>query len=175
VATEPTEPESKKQDGSDQPGPAGWLGVVLLLAAVGWLGYRSYPAHHPLKHDPGFIDDVFANNLVLFAARLVLFSAALVLAVTAVYVMWSMGKWMGNRQFLHKFGPFEVQAVEDLSEELENWQQWWAEENSENTELRQQVEELRNLVEVLYGQLGALATEIQRSPGEENSREGEDA
>jgi len=51
-----------------------WFLLIGVAAGLGFLGYRAYPAHHPVSGDAGFIDSIFANNLVLFAARLTLFS-----------------------------------------------------------------------------------------------------
>ncbi|MDQ2910075.1 MAG: hypothetical protein M3R39_03535 [Actinomycetota bacterium] len=128
----------------------GWVFSLLLLAAFGWLAYRSYPAHHATKSDPSFIDNIFANNLVLFAARLVLFSAAFVLAVTAAYVVYSMVRGMLAGQMLTKFGPFEVPAIQDLTEDVEMWQSLWSEATEENEELRNRLEAADDLFAQLY-------------------------
>lgn len=109
--------------------------LVPFALAAGWLAYRMYPAHHPQPKNPGFIDNVFANNLVLFATRLVLVSAGVVLAVTAVYVILSMTRWMSAGQLLTKFGPFETQAVEKLDDEAKRLRQCWTEEIRKNVRL----------------------------------------
>jgi hypothetical protein len=123
-----------------------------LIGGFGWLAYRAYPAHHPEKPNPSFIDSIFANNLVLFAARLVLASAAIVLAFLAAYVIWSMVKWMTAGRMLAKFGPFEVQAVEDLTADVDMWRDLWEEANEENEELRQRAEETDALLAQLYAE-----------------------
>jgi hypothetical protein len=146
--------------------PLGWVLLIVLVGSLGWLGYRAYPASHPTKHDPGFIDNVFANNLVLFAARLVLFSTAFVLAFLAVWVVFSAVKGMIAGHVLTKFGPLEMQAVEDMSADVEMWQNLWSEENDENQELRARLEE----TDTLFGQLYEAYQEVTGGKnGEENS------
>ena len=84
--------------------------------------YRIYPAHHPHKPNPGFVDAVFANNLVLFASRLVLFCVAVVLAIASAFVIASIfNHWFKHKQWITTFGPFQVaeRAVEELTEENE--------------------------------------------------------
>ncbi len=127
-----------------------WFLLIGVAAGLGFLGYRAYPAHHPVSGDAGFIDSIFANNLVLFAARLTLFSAALVLAFTAAYVIYSIWKGMTTGRTLTRFGPFEMQAVEDLSEEVEMWKKSWLESNEENDQLRQRLRETDALFQRVY-------------------------
>src|SRR5947208_2820360 len=90
VDVEPVEEEEEQEGEHIQ--LRSWLLLLLIVVVFGWLAYRSYPAHHLTKKNPGFLDNVFANNIVLFAARLVLFSAAFVLAVMAIYIIFSVVK-----------------------------------------------------------------------------------
>lgn len=124
-----------------------WFWITLILGGVGYLSYRAYPSHHTLPPKPNFIDNVFNNNLVLFAARLVLFSIAIVLAVGCVFVIasiiqrWKAGHW------LTRFGIFETQQVEDLSEVVQMWQNIWVEANTENERLKEQLQQAIDLLE----------------------------
>jgi hypothetical protein len=146
------------------------LGVVLAaFAIVGLLAYRIYPASRPSQSDPSFVDIIFANNLVVFAARMLLFSAAVVLAVTAFYIVYSMVKSMKAGQPLEQFGPLRVRAVQDLSEELETWQRWWAEANDENTELRERLERADVLVSDLLEENESLREELESRSEEKES------
>jgi hypothetical protein len=138
-----------------------WVLVALLVLFLLVVAYRRYPAQHPLKENPGFIDVVFANNVVLFAGRLVLLAAAVVLAFGAAYIIASMVKWMGSRMWLTRFGPFSVQDVKDLSAEVETWQELWAEADEENRELRERLQSADEL-------LGEIHDRIQE--GEEKLR-----
>jgi hypothetical protein len=74
--------------------PAGKVFAFVFLAVGAAFGvfvlYRIYPAHHPHKPNPGFVDAIFANNLVLFASRLVLFCVAVVLAIASAFVIASI-------------------------------------------------------------------------------------
>jgi hypothetical protein len=165
-ATDPDdEPDRSRQE---SPGAIGWILLSLLVGALGWLGYRSYPAHHPAKANPGFIDNVFANNIVLFAARLVLFSAAFVLAFLAAWVVFSAVKGMLAGHILTKFGPLEMQAIQDLSEDVEMWKNLWTEENAENEELRERLQE----TDTLFAQLYEAYQEAVQGKGEEEKPDG---
>ena len=104
------------------------LGFVLLLLApfVGAVVlYRIYPDHVVDSADPGFIDNVFDNNMVVFAARSVLLSFALVLAFVGLFVIASVIKWWRAGEYLTRAAGFEVsqRAVSDLEQAAEYWQQ----------------------------------------------------
>lgn len=139
-----------------------WPIVLLLVGVVGWLAYRLYPAHHALPTNPSFVDNVFANNLVLFAGRLVLVAAALVLAVTAVFVVISFYQRGRAGHWLTRFGPLETQAVEDLRGEVDTWQNLWAEASTEGDELRERLARSDELIQQLYKQLEEASEELAR-------------
>jgi hypothetical protein len=143
---EPGPPEQDVAAEEGKVGAATVAALLILIGGFGWLAYRAYPAHHPENRNPSFIDSIFANNLVLFAARLVLASAAFVLAVTAIYIIWSMIKWMTAGRMLAKFGPFEVHAVEDFTTDVEMWRDLLEEANQENEQLRRRVEQAAALL-----------------------------
>jgi hypothetical protein len=106
--------------------------------------YRIYPAHHPHKPNPGFVDAIFANNLVLFASRLVLFCVAVVLAIASAFVIASIfNHWFRHKQWITSFGPFQVaeRAVEELREENELWQTLYRSSTEEVTRLTDVIEE----------------------------------
>jgi hypothetical protein len=117
----------------------GWLLFLLLLVPFALVGYRIYPGDRTTQKNPGFIDIIFANNLVVFAARLTLFLVALVLAVTAFFIVRSMIYRMKAGEHLTQFGPLKVPEVEDLSTAVDFWQNQWAEVDIENTELRARI------------------------------------
>jgi hypothetical protein len=79
--------------------------------------------------------------------------------VTAAYVILSMTRWMAAGQLLTKFGPFEVQAVEDLETQVSRWQALWAEENREIAGFRLRLEEMERLVQRFATERGALSRE----------------
>lgn|GEM_PF-6806111 len=106
--------------------------------------YRIYPAHHPHKSNPGFVDAVFANNLVLFASRLVLFCVAVVLAIASAFVIASIfNHWFRYKQWITSFGPFQVaeRAVEELTEENELLRTLYRSSAEEATRLTRVIEE----------------------------------
>lgn len=127
-----------------------FLLLAALVAPFAYLLYRVYPTHHPLSAHPNFIDEVFANNLVLFAARLTLLSAACVLAVAAVFIVVSFWKRGKAGHWMSRFGPFETQAVEDVAGQLDQWIQWWTEENTRANELQERVEQNEKVLTDLY-------------------------
>jgi hypothetical protein len=142
----------------------GWFVLLALCFLVVVVAYRLYPSGHPLRANPGFIDVIFANNLVIFAARLILLVSALVLAVAAVYLIASMVKWMVARMWITKFGPFVVQDVKDLSTEVETWQELWSEADDENEELRERLEDSDALIDELYTRLQVAEERLGQQP-----------
>jgi hypothetical protein len=103
----------------------GGLVALGLLALGGLVLYRIYPSDLAEKKSPAFVDNIFANNLVVFAARLVLFSIALVLAVAAAYTIWSIVQWSRAGRLLTKAGPFEVgeEAIDALRAQVGFWRE----------------------------------------------------
>jgi hypothetical protein len=145
----------------------GWFFVLLFLAGIGLLLYRVYPAHHPLAAHPNFIDEIFANNLVLFAARLTLLSAAGVLAVAAVFIVISFWKRGKAGHWMSRFGPFETQAVEDLAGQVDQWIAWWREENERGDELQKQLEENEKMLSDLFEAFQLAQEQLATFTGEE--------
>jgi hypothetical protein len=130
------------------------FGFVVLLGALGALLlvlYRIYPAHLPEKENPGFLDAIFANHLVVFAARLVLFSLALVLAFAAGYTIVSIVQWVRQRRWLARAGPFEVsrEAVETLQAQVELWQSQALKMDEHVQELAAELEASERIIEGL--------------------------
>lgn len=119
-----------------------------LAALTGLVFYRIYPGKLHEKTNPGFIDNIFGSNLVVFAARLVLLSAALVLAFVGVYTVVSVINWMRHRQWLAKAGPFEVspQAIEGLESLVEFWQGEAVARAEEVEQLAQQLQQSNELL-----------------------------
>jgi hypothetical protein len=142
--------------------------LVLMLGGGGFLLYRMYPAHHPLAKKPNFVDLIFANNLVVFAARIVLLSAAGVLAVAAVFVVVSFWKRAQAGHWMSRFGPFETQALQDLTGLLEQWQGWWQEEFGRRTELEERVEQSDVLIQELQQRYEEAVVEIARLRGDQS-------
>jgi hypothetical protein len=140
---------------SQEPGKlATVVGVALLVPLTGLGGlvlYRIYPARVREKASPGFIDNIFANNLVVFAMRLVILSAALVFSFVGSYTIVSVINWMRRRQWLSKAGSFEVSR--ETIEELEALARFWEERAtaavSEVQELRGEFEASKELIAAL--------------------------
>jgi hypothetical protein len=172
--------DSGQQEPSEQAAPVapqaaeptyagrGFVSLALIVGGIGFLAYRVYPAHHhrlPARHN--FINEVFANNLVLFAARLTLLSGAVVLAVAAVFIVISFYQRGKAGHWMARFGPFETQAVEDLAGQMNQWIEWWQEENARAEELQVRVEESEALMGEVYAALEAAQTEIAILKGED--------
>src|SRR5688572_7532342 len=88
--------------------------ILAVIIAVGVYGLIAiYPDEIVEPGNANFLDNIFANEFVLFAARLVLFSLALVAFFAAAFAILSVIQWIRNRQWLRRAGPFEVteQAV----------------------------------------------------------------
>ncbi len=122
---------------------------LLCLVALGALVlYRIYPPHIHEKRNPGFIDNIFDTNLVIFAARLVLLSAALVLAFAGAYTVVSVISWIKHRQWLSKAGPFEVsrEAIEQLQGLVQFWQEQAVNQANEVQQLQTQLQQTNELL-----------------------------
>jgi hypothetical protein len=172
---EPPEVESEVEQPQESGPVARAFGVLFIfgfLALVGVVFYRIYPTHLHEKTNPGFIDNVFGTNLVIFAARVILLSAGGVLAVAAVFIVISFWKRGKAGHWMSKFGPLETQAVENLEGVVAQWQQWWQEEFQRRTELEERVEQSDRLLEELNESYQAALVEIDRLQG---SRDDHDA
>lgn len=132
------------------------LGVLVL--------YRIYPNHVPSKANPGFIDNIFHSNLVVFATRLVLLSIALVFAFVGAFVITSIVNSIRKGQWLTRAGSFEVSqhAVTELQQAATFWQ-------SQALALNNQVEELTQHLE----ESDALLASLLEEDGEEVDGESE--
>lgn len=94
------------------------VGIALLVKGL-------YPADLPESRNPDFIDNVFANRVVLLATRLLLVSAAGVLALGGIFIAVSIGHRMKNREWLRRAGPFEISEgkLTQAEAEIDFWQQ----------------------------------------------------
>jgi hypothetical protein len=124
--------------------------ILGTLAAGALVLYRIYPAHVQEKASPGFVDNIFGSNLVVFAARLTLLSAALVLAFAGGYIVLSIISWIKHRQWLTKMGPFEVsrEAIEQLQGMVELWREHATEQANEIERLQGQLQETNDLFDL---------------------------
>jgi hypothetical protein len=156
AVSEPSAVDDAPNGSSAEEKPSSWamglailfvLGLVALMALV---LYRIYPTHIHPKTNPGFIDNIFGTNLVVFASRVVLLSAALVLAFVAVYTVVSVFSWMKQRQWLAKAGPFEVsrEAIEGLEGLVQFWQDEAADRAQEVEQLSEQLQRSNELLGV---------------------------
>jgi Na+/phosphate symporter len=154
----PEHPGEEQKSGGP-PGVLAWLALLALLAGIALVLYRIYPSETPLKENAGWLDTIFASNLVVFAGRLVLLSAGIVLAFFAAHMVWSVVRWFQSGQLLSKLGPIHVseRAVETLEAELAYW--------------RAQAAGLAEQVEVLSERLResdeVLASLLEEEPGGE--------
>jgi hypothetical protein len=159
------------QQATTESGPVakgfGFLMVFAVLALAVLVLYRIYPPHVHEKSNPGFIDNIFGSDLVVFASRVVLLSAGGVLAVAAVFIVISFWKRGKAGHWMSRFGPFETQAVENLEGVVEQWQQWWQEEYQRATELEERVEQSDLLLDELNNNYQAALGEIARLQGNE--------
>jgi nitrogen fixation/metabolism regulation signal transduction histidine kinase len=130
------------------------LAVLVILGVV--VLYRIYPGQLAEKANPGFLDNVFNNNLVVFAARLVLVSSALVLAFLGAHLIWSVVRWFRLGHLVTKLGPLQVSehAVQTLRAELEFWRGQASALNDQVQALTDQLEENEQLLEDLLGEDG---------------------
>lgn len=96
------------------------LGVVLVLAALAALGFlvsEVLPSRVSNAKNPSFVDNIFANPVVLLFTRVALMAAA-------VYVLVSVIALMGGRRWLAELGPFKasdpIARLDSNAELLEN-------------------------------------------------------
>ncbi|HJX46765.1 MAG TPA: hypothetical protein VJ375_02880 [Gaiellaceae bacterium] len=128
----------------------GFLFIIGVFGAGVLVLYRIYPAGIREKTNPGFVDNIFGSNLVVFASRLVLLSAALVLAFAGGYIVVSIVSWMRHRQWLSKMGPFEVsrEAIEQLQGLVQFWQENAVQQAEEVSQLQAQLQETNELLQM---------------------------
>lgn len=165
----PTDEAPDGQPAETESGPLAKFFAVLVvlgtLALAGVVLYRIYPTHLHEKSNPGFIDNVFGTDLVVFASRVILLSAGCVLAVAAVFIVVSFWKRAKAGHWMSKFGPLETQAVEDLQGVVQAWQGWWQEEFERASELEERVAQSDHLLAELNENYQAALVEIQRLEG----------
>jgi len=151
-----TEEERESVEAEDGPGTGATIvGIVLLLAvAIGLalLVKDLYPEDLDAKEDPGFVDTIFDNKVVVLFARLLLVSGALVLAFGGVFIIASTVVRMKNKDWLRRAGPFEVseRAVTEIEDQIQFWRTAALEGQEEIEDLRQQLEESDELIEQLH-------------------------
>jgi hypothetical protein len=167
---EPAEPQEETEDLSMGLRLAVILFFVVGLATTGLILYRIYPAHHPHKENPGFVDAIFDNNLVLFASRLVLFCVAIVLAMTSAFVIASISAhWFKHKQWITSFGPFKVaeKAVEELTEQIDFLQTLRRSSDEEITRLTRVIEETNTAYDGLLDAYGEAQSELEELRGKQ--------
>lgn len=170
---EPPELAEPQPQEKDEELSTGWkvfalVFVVVGLAITGLMLYRIYPADHSHKKNPGFVDAIFDNNLVLFASRLVLFCVAIVLAITSAFVIASIfNHWFKHKQWITSFGPFQVaeKAVEELTEQIEFLQTLRRSSDEENARLTKLIEETNSAYDGLLDAYGEAQSELEELRG----------
>lgn len=147
---------SKEEQTAEELGKAATVAAVLVvLAAVACiylLVKDLYPEKLDTKADPGFIDSIFDDKVVVLFARLLLVSGALVLAFGGAFIIAATVVRMKNRDWLRRAGPFEVSetAVTELEEQVDFWRTAAQAGQEEVAELRQRLEESDELLEELH-------------------------
>lgn len=89
-----------------------------------------------------------------------LLSTAGVLAVAAVFIVISFWRRAKRGHWMVRFGPFETQAVEDLQGTVDQWTEWWQEEDARRTELEERVEQSDRLLNELNERYQAALVQI---------------
>jgi hypothetical protein len=126
--------------------------VLVAFAGIFFLVKDLYPEELDAKADPGFIDSIFDNKVVVLFARLLLVSRALVLAFGGVFIIASTVVRMKNKDWLRRAGPFEVSetAATEPEEQVDFWRNAALEGQEEVAELRQRLQESDELIEELH-------------------------
>lgn len=97
----------KRNSDTDRSRPQRWqmvLGALLLLALIVlavFLVIEAIPHHVSNAKNPSFVDNIFANAVVLLAVRIALLAGA-------VYVVVSVSALIGSRRWLAELGPFKA-------------------------------------------------------------------
>lgn len=118
----------------------------------------------PGKADPGFIDHIFDNVVVIAAARAVLLAAAAVLLFAGVYIVISVGVRMARGQWLRRAGPFESELAEQAErlEEVEDFFEDWMKATDENEELAARLGERDDLIRQLLMERAELYSRLEK-------------
>jgi hypothetical protein len=136
--------------------------IAGLVALLTWGLSSLAPDAVVAKRDPGFIDTIFANEVVVAAARVVLLATAGVLLATGVYIVISMGIRISHGEWLRRAGPFEVELAEKRLDEVEDHFDDLVKALDENAELEERLEERDELVGQLLADLERLLGEVKR-------------
>lgn len=140
------------------------LGVVILVALVGGAIYgivQLAPDKIREKHDPGFIDNIFANDVVVAGARVVVLFAAVVALAGGVYIAVSMAVRMSRGEWLREAGPFKSQVIEDKLEEATDFFDDWMEALGTNADLEERLIERDEAIETLLTEREALIEALE--------------
>ena len=136
--------------------------AVVVGAAVG-----LFPRSVPRKSNPGYLDVLFENGLVVFAARLAVVAAAFAVLLGAAYVAASMIVRIERGQWLRRAGPFEAElvgaelSVADVGWLIEELRRAWQANEELERRLRRRDEEF----EAASEELGRLASELAHLKG----------
>jgi len=142
--------EAEEEQGTDYqkpdetPSESPVAGLLILLALVVTVGYgitKLAPDEVRQKANPGFLDNIFANEVVVAAARLVALFAAIVALAGGVYIVGSMVVRMSRGEWLRKAGPFESQVLEDKIGQAEDFFDDWLEAIQTNEDLEARLQE----------------------------------
>jgi exonuclease VII small subunit len=151
---------------------AGFLLLLGILAGVFFFFRYIEPDHVTQKQNPNFIDNIFADPVVIAAARIVLLSVAIVLLFGSIYVAASSVVRIKRGQWLRRAGPFEANLAEaeEAEEELESVEDMlldlYSDAIEENEELSERLQERDEQMEQLYAAyLAALGDEGAQEGG----------
>jgi len=170
--TEPPDDTSTKSGpGTTFLGFVALFGIAVLATVI---LYRIYPGELADKTNPGFLDNIFNSNIVVFAARLILFSAALVLAFLAAHMIWSIVQWFRLGHLLTKIGPLQVSehAIQTLQAELEFWQREADSLYQQVDTLSERLQESDELLEAVLSEDSDLDAEgtVEETPEKEEKQ-----
>jgi len=153
------EQEAPEKPSSESP-VAGLLILLGLLVAGGYGISQLAPDEIREKSDPGFLDNIFANDVVIAAARLVALFAAIVALAGGVYIVGSMVVRMGRGEWLRKAGPFESQVIEAKLEEATDFFDDWLEALQTNEDLEERLQERDDAIQGLLLEREALIEDL---------------
>ena len=144
--------DEQAQAGAKSGGASTFFAFVVIVSVIGLgalIAYRIYPNHVTRRASPSFIDNIFANDIVIFSTRLVLLSLAAMLAVGMVFIVISIYKRGKAGHWITKFGPFETKAIEDLEGVAAYWEQAWQSAQEEVQSLTERLEASSALIDEL--------------------------